>query len=39
MTPATTLIVLMLTVLMSIASAMMAIIKVMRIDPVIVFSR
>jgi len=39
MTPATTGIVLLLTVLMSIVSAMMAIIKVMRIDPVIVFSR
>lgn len=39
MTPAMTLIVLMVTILMSVISAALAITKVMRIDPVVVFAR
>jgi putative ABC transport system permease protein len=38
MTPATTSILLLLTIVMSVLSAIMAIIKVMRLDPVIVFA-
>ena len=39
MTPAMTLIVLLVTILMSVLSAALAIMKVMRIDPVMVFTR
>jgi putative ABC transport system permease protein len=39
MTPTTTLILLLLTILMSVLSAILAITKVMRIDPVMVFTR